>query len=104
MSAKINQPSPQIFTSDPLEQIYAKNMFDPVMGGLAAMFATNANNRRMMDQDTYMQGVSESNKIAGQVAQQELAAKHQQELLKGALKMAELGQPGDTMPILRALI
>lgn len=104
MSAKINQPSPQIFSSDPLEQIYAKSTLDPTMGGLAGMFMQILGNRRRMDQDTYMQGVSESNQIAGRVAMKEAEAKHQQELLKGALKMAEMGQPGSTMPILQSII
>ena len=104
MSAKINQPSPQIFSSDPLEQIYAKSTLDPTMGGLAGMFMQILGNRRRMDQATYMQGVSESNQIAGRVAMQEAEAKHQQELLKGALKMAEMGQPGSTMPILQSII
>lgn len=104
MAAKVTTPSPQIFTSDPLEQIVAKGLLDPTMGGLAGMFLNAFGERRRMDQDTYMQGVSESNQIAGRLAQQELAAKQQEELLKGALKLAELGQSGDTMPILGAII
>lgn len=104
MSAKINQPSPQIFSSDPLEQNFSKSVMDPTLGGLAYMFMNALGERRRMDQDTYMQGVSESNQIAGRVAQQELAAKHQQELIKGAIDLMKLGQPGESMPILQAII
>jgi hypothetical protein len=104
MTAKINQPSPQIFSSDPLEQIYAKSVMDPTLGGLAYMFANALGERRRMDQDTYMRGVSESNQIAGRVAQQELAAKQEQEMIKGALKLLELGQSGASMPVLQKII
>lgn len=104
MSAKINQPSPQIFTSDPLEQIFGKSVMDPTMGGLAYMFMNALGDRRRMDQDTYMKGVSESNQIAGRVAQQELAAKQQEQMVTAAIKLAEMGQSGDTMPVLGAII
>lgn len=104
MSAKINQPSPQIFTSDPLEQIYAKSVMGPVYGGLAGMMASIQSNRRRMNQDDYLEGLEKSNTIAARAAQQELAAKHQQELIKGAIDLMKLGQPGESMPILQAII
>lgn len=104
MSAKISQPSPQIFTSDPLEQIMGKGVLDRDMGGLAYMFLNAFGDRRRMDQDTYMKGVSEANQIAGRVAQQELAAKQEQEMIKGALKLLELGQSGTSMPVLSKII
>lgn len=104
MSAKINQPSPQIFTSDPLEQIVSKNLMDPVQGGLAYMFLNAFGDRRRMDQDVYMKGVNESNQIAGRLAQQELAAKQQEEMVKAAIKLMEMGQSGASMPVLSAII
>lgn len=104
MSAKINQPSPQIFTSDPLEQIYAKSVMDPVYGGLAGMMASIQSNRRRMNQDDYLEGLQQSNTIAGQVAMQEAAQKQQQELVKAAIDLMKLGQPGESMPILQSII
>jgi len=104
MAAKINQPSPQIFTSDPLEQIMGKGVLDRDMGGLAYMFLNAFGDRRRMDQDTYMKGVSESNNLAAQAAAREEAVKRENNLVTAAIKLLDLGQSGDSMPVLSNVI
>ncbi len=91
MSAKITAPSPQIFTSDPLEQIAMKGVDNRDMSGLNYMFLNAFGDRRRMDQDTYMAGVADSNQLASQAAEMELRQKNAKDMLAHLAKMIELG-------------
>ena len=101
MAAKVTAPSAQIFTSDPLEQIMARGVMDRDMSGLAYMFLNAFGDRRQMDQESYMKGVSQSNQQAQQVAEMEARQKMQEEFLKSATKLAEMGNLPSSMPILQ---
>lgn len=100
MAAKVTAPNPGIFTSDPLEQIFARGVMDRDMSGLAYMFLNAAGDRRASDQDSYMRGLGESNQVAKQVAEQELRQKQQEEFLKAAVKLTEMGSLPSSMPVL----
>lgn len=82
-TSKVQVPSPAIFQSDPEEQIYARGTLDRDMSGLSYMFKNAAQTRREQDQGTYLQGVSEANRVAAALAQQE----NQQHMLLESLKM-----------------
>lgn len=82
-TSKVQLPSPAIFQTDPEEQIYARGTLDRDVGGFAYMFKNAAEQRRTQNQDTYLQGVSEANRVAAALAQQE----NQQHMLLESLKM-----------------
>lgn len=101
---KIAIPSPRIFNSDPIEQIYAKGTLDRDMSGLSFMMKNAAQMDRQTDQDAYLSGVSEANKMSSMLAQREEANKNSIEMLKEAVKMATgLGSPTSAMPIMQLL-
>ena len=101
MAGKVNTPSAQIFSSDPLEQIMAKGVLDRDMSGLAYMFLNAFGDRRQMDQESYLKGVGQSNQQAQQMAEMEARQKMQEEFLKSATKLAEMGNLPSSMPILQ---
>lgn len=103
MAAKVTAPQPGIFTSDPLEQIFGRGVLDRDMSGLAYMFLNAAGQRRAGDQDAYMTGLKESNQVAAQVADQEARQKMQEEFLKAAVKLTEMGTLPSSMPVLDGL-
>lgn len=103
MAAKVTAPQPGIFTSDPLEQIFGRGVLDRDMSGLAYMFLNAAGQRREGDQEAYMTGLRESNQVAAQVAEQEARQKQQEEFLKAAIKLTEMGSLPSSMPVLDGL-
>lgn len=106
-NARIQVPVPTIFNSDPTEQIFARGVVDRQndMSGLSYMFLNAAQQRRGEDQDAYMSGVREANRIAAALAQQETMSNQALEVLKQAVKMStEIGTPNTIMPIMKMLI
>lgn len=95
--------SPQIFTSDPMEQIFAKGLDNPEFSGYAYGFLNAARGDRARAQSTYMQGLDASNKMASRLAQQEM----QQEMLREALKQgpeyAKAGLPINQVQLISQL-
>lgn len=81
---KIASPNPSIFTSDPLEQIFAKGVLDRDMSGLSYMFMNAAGAKRDAQGDRYMQSLKDSNALANALAKYEA----EQELVKEHTKIA----------------
>lgn len=100
MAAKIQIPQGAIFQADPEQQIYARGTLDRDMSGLSYMFKNAADTRAQGNQERYMQGVSEANRISQALAQQEM----QQDMLVQALKVipdfAKAGVPISQFPAL----
>lgn len=99
-TSKVQVPSPAIFQSDPEEQIYARGTLDRDMSGLSYMFKNAAQTRREQDQGTYLQGVSEANRVAAALQQQEDRMKMVTDTLKMAPDFAKAGLPIDLVPLL----
>jgi len=99
-TSKIQAPQAIAFNTDPEQQIYARGVLDRDMSGLSYMFKNAADTRHQGNQDRYMQGVSEANKIAAALAQQELMSDEAMKTLAQAVKLAEMGVPGSAMPVI----
>lgn len=101
---KTHVPQAAIFQSDPTEQIFSKGILDRDMSGLSYMFLNAAQQRRDADQEEYMKGVSEANRINTALHQQDIMSKQAIEVLKQAVEMStKVGSPTNTMPIMRML-
>lgn len=100
---KTHVPAPAIFQSDPTEQIFSKGVLDRDMSGLSYMFLNAAQGRRDADQQTYMQGVSEANRIAAALNSQDNLSKMLIESLKEAPNYAKAGLPVSDVPMLSRL-
>jgi hypothetical protein len=95
--------APQIFTSDPLEQAYAKGTLDPDMGGIAYAYMNAARGRREDNQNEYMQALREANLMSSRLAIHETDADVMKELIKSAAEQANAGIDPSTSPILSRL-
>lgn len=95
---KVHVPAPAIFQSDPTEQIYAKGTLDRDMSGLSFMLMNAMQGRRDADQQAYMGGVSEANRMAMELSKQEEANKFLIETLKQAPDYAKAGLPISQVP------
>lgn len=102
-NSKPSVPSPAIFQSDPEEQIYARGTLDRDMSGLAYMFKNAAEQRRVQDQQTYMEGVDRANKLATMLGLQEERAGMLKEALKQGPEYAKAGLPISQVPIIAQL-
>lgn len=100
MAGKVTAPAASIFTSDPLEQIAMRGVMDRDMSGLSYMFLNAMGDRRQMNQDAYMTGLTESNQQAGQIAEMEARQKQQEQFLKAAIDLVKNGDLPSSMPIL----
>lgn len=102
---KVATPSPKIFTSDPIEQIYAKGTLDRDMSGLSYMLKSAASGDRERDQEAYLSGVGEANKMSMMLSQREEQNKNMIEMLKQGVELAKsVGSPTSSMPIMRTLM
>lgn len=101
---KTHVPAPAIFQSDPTEQIFARGMLDRDMSGLSFMFKNAAGMQRDADQETYMQGVQQANKMAMALSGQEDMMKLLQESLKQGPEYAKAGLPLERIPLIARLI
>lgn len=75
-------PNPALFTSDPIEHVYAGEL--PKLGGLAYMFLNAAEDRRDAGQQDYSQQVDKANSMSMALARMEEDFKHRQEVMKVA--------------------
>lgn len=96
-------PAPQIFTSDPIEQTYAKGTLDPAMGGIAYAYLQAAKGDRQDSQDVYMQSLKSAQDLQAQLQREDNA----QELLSTALKQgpdyAKAGISPSEVPLINNL-
>ena len=93
-NSKPSLPSAQVFSSDPLEQIYANQL--PSLDGLAYMFLANTRARREEGAKSYMEGVDRANKMSMMLGQLEEQAKLREAAIKGAVDLIAKGyNPGD---------
>src|SRR4249920_1757190 len=78
--------SPQSFTSDPLEQVFAKEFANPnsAVGAFALANMMTAGNQRERGQEEYLSNLHMTNRLAAQLAQQDM----QNELTKESLQQA----------------
>lgn len=90
--------SPQIFTSDPIEQIFAKGTMDQDMGGIAYAYLNAARGQRQDDQNVYMNSLAASNRMASELMQREEANKMLLETLKLGPEYAKAGLPIANVP------
>jgi hypothetical protein len=90
--------APQIFSSDPLEQIYAKGLDNLDTGGLSYAFLNAARGDRSRQQATYMDALKESNMMASKLAQQEMDTDLLKVLLQTAAEHANAGVLPATIP------
>src|SRR5690242_17716062 len=94
---KITAPQPQIFTSDPLEQVMARGIADDKglgnNGGLDYMFLNAFGQRRQADQQAYLEGVRQANRLALMSDLAEQQQKMAIEGMKGGVELGKLGFP-----------
>jgi hypothetical protein len=91
--------SPQIYTSDPIEQGFAKQVLDPDMGGLAYAFMNAAHGDRQRNQASYMDALRESNMMAARLAAHEADQELLGKALTSAAEMANAGIDPNLMPV-----
>ncbi len=82
-------PSAQVFTSDPLEHVYASQL--PTLDGIAYMYLHNAQQKREEGAQSYMQGVDKANQMAMALGQMEEQNKLRQEQMKGTVDLIKSG-------------
>lgn len=100
MAGKVQIPQASIFTSDPLEQIFAKGVSDRDMSGLNYMFLNAFGGRREADQQTYLAGVQAANQLALREAQNEQVTKLMEQAMKSGTELAGKGYETGEMPIM----
>lgn len=104
VTTRVTPPSPSIFTSDPLEQIFARDMFAPGnKGGLAYMMLNAAETGRDRDRAEYQQGLDKYNQQAGMLERLEMAFHNKEELQKLAAGLIPHGILPSTMPAISEL-
>lgn len=92
MATKITAPAAAVFTSDPLEQVFARDMFaNNNKGGLAAMMLNAAGDRRDADQQSYMDSLGRANEATALIERMQEAFKFRSELAKTAASLAPHG-------------
>lgn len=90
--------APQIFNSDPIEQILTKEVFaGNGLGGTAGAMLAGASGDRHAAQATYLDALRESNIMASRLAAQESQADILKELIKSAAEQANAGIDPSTM-------
>lgn len=104
MAGKVSIPQASIFTSDPLEQIFAKGVTDREMSGLSNMFLFAQGLNRANNQDVYLAGVDRANKMALREAQMEQEQKMMEKLLQAGTDLAKEGYDVSNMPIMSRLM
>lgn len=96
-NSKPSLPSAQVFTSDPLEHVFASQI--PTLDGLAYMMLRNTQNRREAGQDEYMKGVDKANQMSMTLAKIEEATKLREEELKQTGHLIGLGSRPSNMKL-----
>lgn len=90
--------APQIFSSDPVEQTFARGVLDPTMGGIAYAYLTAARAGRDADQQRYLDQLTQSNKMASQLAQQEIASELSKTAISHLADVINAGQDTSVLP------
>lgn len=91
MVSRISAPQLSIFTSDPLEQIFARGVLDRNMSGLSSMFLTAERMARGANQDAYLGSLQQSNATAAMLQQLEEQFKYKKSLTDNARHLAIAG-------------
>lgn len=93
---RVVAPAPAIFTSDPLEQIYAKGTLQPNLAGLAGLMLYAMQGERQAGQAQYLGALDVANQRASDLAKTEAGIDLQKEGMKEGGKLAGLGfNPAD---------
>jgi len=87
----IKSPNPQAYSSDPLQQIYAKGTLDRDMSGLSYMFKNAADTRQDQQIASYEQGLSEANQMSAALTQQQMAQENAMAIIKASTGLMEKG-------------
>jgi len=103
VAGKANIASPQIFSTDPIEQQFAKGLADPEFSGYAYGFLNAARGDRRRAQDTYISNLQMSNKMAAQLEQQAMAQDLLKESLKQGPEYAKAGLPINQVDLIARL-
>lgn len=96
--------APTIFTSDPIEQTYAKGTLDPQWGGTAFAYLQAAKGDRADAQAQYLSELHNANRLSAYLAQQEDANKLVAEALKQGPEYAKAGLPIEQVPLIARLL
>lgn len=94
--------SPQIFSSDPVEQIFARGMDGP-NGGLLYGLMAAARLRREGEQEQYMEALEKSNSVAAMIQKLQMQQEIDKEAMKQAGDLAAKGYLPSDMPALDAV-
>lgn len=90
--AKLSAPNPAIFTTDPIESVFAKGVANrDNTAGLNASWLLAFGNDRAANQDKYMGSLREANAMDAQLAQQEAALKLREQGMKSATDLIKEG-------------
>lgn len=102
--ATIASPNPSIFTSDPVEQIYAKGVLDRDMSGLSGLLLLSAQDKRAQDEDKYLGSLSESNRMSSKLAQMQEQFEFNKERMKQGVELLKEGFSASGLQGLETLI
>lgn len=94
MTIRPNVPSPRIFNADNVETAFAQGVAKhdhSQEAGLDYMFMNSARANREQDQETYLRGVSEANKMLTAIAMKEA---HDKLIMEGMKQTSALAQHG----------
>lgn len=90
--AKLSAPNPNIFTTDPIEQVFAKGVTNrDNTAGLNASWLLAFGNDRADNQDKYLGALGSANKMDAQLAQQEMGMKLREQGMKSATDLIKEG-------------
>ncbi len=90
--AKLSAPNPAIFTTDPIEQVFARGVTNrDNTAGLNAAWLLAFGGDRAANQDKYIGSLREANAGDAMLAQQEMAAKLREQGMKSATDLIKEG-------------
>jgi hypothetical protein len=95
--------SPQSFTSDPLEQVFAKQMGDATTGGYALANMILAGSQRERGQEQYLQNLKQSNDLAAALARQDMETDLTKEALQQGHNYLGKGVDPNEIPLIGRL-
>jgi hypothetical protein len=98
--------SPQSFTSDPLEQVFAKEFSDPnsAVGAFALANMITAGGVRERGQEQYLSNLHMTNALAAQLAQQDMSTDLLKESLQQGHHYITAGVNPSDMPLIQRII
>lgn len=93
VSTRTSAPAYKIFEPDALDQIYAKGVLDPMMGGIAGSLALSHDAKKAGYRQDYLASQKDFNNLAANLDMAEMDNKRRIELLKGAVDLIGKGAP-----------